>query len=164
VPDQEPTQVCRRSLYKLVAGWMACAASGVAQQNSGGTATLDRLLRSQTDPSRRILLQGGVVLSLDQSVGDFEKADVLIEGKRIAAVGPNLAAAARSALVVNAADRIVMPGFIDTHHHQYETLLRSILADGLLRDEPKNYGSVIQGIFTPAYLPRTPTSRNWWRH
>jgi cytosine/adenosine deaminase-related metal-dependent hydrolase len=133
---------------------MACAASGVAQQNSGGAATLDRLLRSQTDPSRRILLQGGVVLSLDQSVGDFEKADVLIEGKRIAAVGPNLAAAARSALVVNAADRIVMPGFVDTHHHQYETLLRSILADGLLRDEPKNYGSVIQGIFTPVYLPQ----------
>jgi cytosine/adenosine deaminase-related metal-dependent hydrolase len=115
---------------------------------------LDRLLRSQTDPSRRILLQGGVVLSLDQSVGDFDKADVLIEGKRIAAVGPNLAAAARSALVVNAADRIVMPGFVDTHHHQYETLLRSILADGLLRDEPKNYGSVIQGIFTPVYLPQ----------
>jgi 5-methylthioadenosine/S-adenosylhomocysteine deaminase len=154
MPDQEPTRVSRRSFYKLGAGWMACAASGVAQQNSGGAATLDRLLRSQTDPSRRILLQGGVVLSLDQSVGDFEKADVLIEGKRIAAVGPNLAAAARSALVVNAADRIVMPGFVDTHHHQYETLLRSILADGLLRDEPKNYGSVIQGIFTPVYLPQ----------
>jgi 5-methylthioadenosine/S-adenosylhomocysteine deaminase len=152
MPDQEPTRVSRRSFYKLGAGWMACAASGVAQQNSGAAATLDRLLRSQTDPSRRILLQGGVVLSLDQSVGDFEKADVLIEGKRIAAVGPNLAAAARSALVVNAADRIVMPGFVDTHHHQYETLLRSILADGLLRDEPKNYGSVIQGIFTPVYL------------
>ena len=154
MPDQEPTRVSRRSFYKLGAGWMACAASGVAQQNSGGAATLDRLLRSQTDPSRRILLQGGVVLSLDQSVGDFEKADVLIEGKRIAAVGPNLAAVARSALVVNAADRIVMPGFVDTHHHQYETLLRSILADGLLRDEPKNYGSVIQGIFTPVYLPQ----------
>ena len=154
MPDQEPTRVSRRSFYKLGVGWMACAASGVSQQNSGGAATLDRLLRSQTDPSRRILLQGGVVLSLDQSVGDFEKADVLIEGKRIAAVGPNLAAVARSALVVNAADRIVMPGFVDTHHHQYETLLRSILADGLLRDEPKNYGSVIQGIFTPVYLPQ----------
>ena len=154
MPNQEPTRVSRRSFYRIGAGWMACAASGVAQQNSGGAATLDRLLRSQTDPSRRILLQGGVVLSLDQSVGDFEKADVLIEGKRIAAVGPNLAAVARSALVVNAADRIVMPGFVDTHHHQYETLLRSILADGLLRDEPKNYGSVIQGIFTPVYLPQ----------
>jgi cytosine/adenosine deaminase-related metal-dependent hydrolase len=96
------------------------------------------------------------VLSLDAAVGDFEKADVLIEGKKISAVGPNLAAAARSALVVDATDRIVMPGFVDTHHHQYETLLRSILADGLLGlsgEGGKNYVSVIQGVFTPAYLP-----------
>ena len=34
---------------------------------------------------RRILLRGGVVLSLDPKVGDFEKADVLIDGKMIAA-------------------------------------------------------------------------------
>jgi 5-methylthioadenosine/S-adenosylhomocysteine deaminase len=154
MPDQQPTRFSRRGFYKLGAGWMACAAAGVAQQNPGGAATLDRLLRSQSDPNRRIIFQGGVVLSLDPKVGDFEKADVLIEGKRIAAVGPNLAATAGSALVVNATDRIVMPGFVDTHHHQYETLLRSILADGLLRDEPKNYGSVIQGVFTPVYLPQ----------
>ena len=154
MPDKNPTRISRRSFSKLGAGWMACAVPGAAQQKSGDAATLDRLLRVQTDPNRRILLQGGVVLSLDAKVGDFEKADVLIEGKRIAAVGPNLAAAARSALVVNAADRIVMPGFVDTHHHQYETLLRSILADGLLRDGSKNYGSVIQGIFTPVYLPQ----------
>ncbi len=32
------------------------------------------------DSKDRILLKGGVVLSLDKSVGDFEKADVLIEG------------------------------------------------------------------------------------
>jgi len=51
---------------------------------------------------------------------------------------------------------IVMPGFVDTHHHQYETLLRSILSDGnlgIFSDAPKNYISVIQGILTPAYLP-----------
>src|SRR5579863_1869397 len=154
MPDKNPTRISRRSFSKLGAGWMACAVPGAAQQKSGDAATLDRLLRTQTDPNRRVLLQGGVVLSLDAKVGDFEKADVLIEGKRIAAVGPNLAAAARSALVVNAADRVVMPGFVDTHHHQYETLLRSILADGLLRDGSKNYGSVIQGIFTPVYLPQ----------
>jgi 5-methylthioadenosine/S-adenosylhomocysteine deaminase len=156
------TRVSRRDWFKTGAGFMAAAAISQAQQTAGGAATLDRLVRSQADPNRRILLQGGVVLSLDPKVGDFEKADVLIEGKKIAAVGPNLAASlgagARSALVINAADRIVMPGFVDTHHHQYETLLRSILADGLLGiganpGASKNYVSVIQGIFTPAYLP-----------
>src|SRR5258708_25057790 len=43
---------------------------------------------------RRIVLKGGIVLSMDSKVGDFEKADVLIEGNKIAAVGPNLKAAA----------------------------------------------------------------------
>ncbi len=151
MPDKESTPVARRNFFKAGAGLMASAASGAAQQTS------DRVVRSRTDPNRRILLQGGVVLSMDSKVGDFEKADVLIEGNKIAAVGPNLAAAARSAVVVNATDRIVMPGFVDTHHHQYETLLRSILADGLLgigRDDgSKTYVSVIQGIFTPVYLP-----------
>jgi cytosine/adenosine deaminase-related metal-dependent hydrolase len=50
-----------------------------------------------------------------------------------------------------------MPGMIDTHHHQYQTILRSILADGILPRVPaspkNNYNSVIGGIFTPAYLP-----------
>src|SRR5579863_7723613 len=150
--NKTTTQFSRRGLLAAGAGWMAKAQS----TSGGGAATLDRLVRSRTDPNRRILLQGGVVLSLDRAVGDFEKADVLIEGNKIAAVGPNLAAKARSALVVNATDRIVMPGFIDTHHHQYETALRSILADGglgLYGDGPKNYMSVIQGILTPVYLP-----------
>lgn len=66
------------------------------------------------------------MLSLDPKVGDFEKADVLVEGKKISALAPNLDAG-RSALIVDASDHIVMPGFVDTHHHQYETLLRSIL-------------------------------------
>src|SRR5919197_714922 len=57
--------------------------------------------RSGTN-GRRILLKGGIVLSMDRNVGDFEKADVLIEGKKIAAVAPNLKA---SAEVIDATDR-----------------------------------------------------------
>src|SRR2546423_4788170 len=135
----------RRNFFQAATAAVAGAASSSAQP-SPGSATLDQLTRSQTDANRRILLRGGTVLSLDSKVGDFEKADVLIEGKKISAVGPNLNVA-RSALVVDATDRIVMPGFIDTHHHQYETLLRSILADGLLGigpGGPKTYISVIQ--------------------
>src|SRR4029077_19009531 len=75
-------------------------------------------------------LRGGVVLSLDPRVGDFEKADVLIDGKLIAAIGPHISAA--DAEVVDCSGTIVMPGFITTHHHQYETLQRSVIPDGLL--------------------------------
>jgi 5-methylthioadenosine/S-adenosylhomocysteine deaminase len=141
-----PKKPSRRGF--LSAGVALAAGAAEAQQSSHDAGILDRLIRAP-----RIVLRGGIVLTLDPKLGDFEKADVLIEGKKIVAVGPNLAASARSAVTIDAAGMIVMPGFVDTHHHQYETILRSILADGLLRDEPKNYGSVIQGIFTPAYLP-----------
>ena len=150
----------RRGFLKGSLGVIAGAAgaqflpSGVAaQQNTAGAATLQRLTSANGRP---ILLKDGMVLSMDRQVGDFEKADVLIQGKKIVSVGPNLASPAQT-IVVNAAGMIVMPGMIDTHHHQYQTILRSILADGILpRTQPppkNNYNSVIGGIFTPAYLP-----------
>jgi 5-methylthioadenosine/S-adenosylhomocysteine deaminase len=120
---------------------------------AGATATLERLKGAERDPAHRILLKGGLVLSLDPQVGDFANGDVLIEGRKILAVGRNLNAAA---LVVDARGMIIMPGFVDTHHHQYETILRGILADGVLGspgDGKKTYQGVIQGIFTPVYQP-----------
>ena len=135
----------RRSFLSAGAG----VAAGFAARPATAQAPLNGLQRA-----RRILLKGGMVLSLDSKVGDFEKADVLIEDQKIAAIAPNVPAT--SAVVVDATGMIVMPGFVDTHHHQYETLMRSILSDGNLGvygDAPKNYVSVIQGILTPAYLP-----------
>src|SRR5436305_6969767 len=117
------------------------------------TATLDQVKRAERDPNHRILLKGGMVLSLDPAVGDFESGDVLIGGKKILAVGRSLNATASG---VDASGMIVMPGFVDTHHHQYETILRGILADGVLgplNDGKKTYQGVIQGIFTPVYQP-----------
>src|SRR5262245_40174574 len=85
-----------------------------------------------TIPPSTHLLKGGRVLSLDRSVGDFEKADVLIEGSRIAMVQPNIRATA--AKIIDASNTIVMPGFIDTHRHAWQAPLRNILPDGLLSD------------------------------
>jgi len=112
---------------------------------------------------RRILLRGGVVLTLDSKVGDFEKADVLIDGKKIAQIAPNIAAA--DAEVVDCAGAIVMPGFITTHHHQYETLQRSIIADGLLFGSwpQETYTSVVQNIWTAGRVadPQNPGRIIW---
>ena len=81
-------------------------------------------------PGRRYVIRGGAVMSMDPNVGNFAKADVMIEGTRIVAVGPNLPPGGGTQ--IDATGRIVMPGFIDTHHHQFETALRSFLADGVL--------------------------------
>jgi cytosine/adenosine deaminase-related metal-dependent hydrolase len=106
---------------------------------------------------RRLLIRGGAVMSMDPQVGDFEQGDVLIEGSRIVAVGRGLEADA--ATVIDARGRIVMPGFIDTHHHLFETALRSYLADGLLFDDldpriTQNYFQKILLTFAPVYRPQ----------
>jgi 5-methylthioadenosine/S-adenosylhomocysteine deaminase len=136
----------RRGLMGAGAGLLSAASVQLLAGEAvaaGATATLDRLKRAERDPNLRILLKGGMVLSLDPGVGDFESGDVLIGGKKILAVGRNLNA---TASVVDATGMIVMPGFVDTHHHQYETILRGILADGVLgsaNDGKKTYQGVI---------------------
>src|SRR2546426_4955207 len=105
---------------------------------------------------RRYIIRGGSVMSMDPHVGDFAKGDVLIEGKKILGVGPNLHAG--DAAEIDARGKIVMPGFIDTHHHQFETALRSFLADGVLIFDGTpstaiNYFQYILLTFAPVYRP-----------
>ncbi len=144
-----PGGASRRDFFKSSAVGLVAAAVGCVTTPARTTeaAAAQGVVRSGRN--NRILLKGGTVLTLDRNVGDFESADVLIEGKKIVSVQPNLKADAQ---VIDASNTIGMPGFIDTHHHQYETILRSILADGLLTG-PKSYNSEIQGILTPAYRP-----------
>src|SRR5437667_11112240 len=101
---------------------------------------------------RRILLRGGVVLTLDARLGDFEKADILIDGKPIAEIAPNISTS--DAEIVDCSGTIVMPGFVTTHHHMYETLQRSMIPDGLLQGAwpQESYNSVVQNIWTAARI------------
>ena len=96
---------------------------------------------------RPILLKGGCVLSLDGAVGDFEQADVLIEGSKISAVRPNISAA--NAQVIDASKCIVMPGFVDTHRHMWQGFLRNVLPDGSLQD----YVQLVQRKFGANFTP-----------
>ena len=80
-------------------------------------------------PGARYVIRGGSVMTMDG--GEYPEAGVVVEGRKIVAVGPG-AGAGVSGHVIDATERIVMPGFIDTHHHQFETALRSFLADGVL--------------------------------
>src|SRR3546814_16741062 len=59
-----------------------------------------------------ILVRGGTVVNADCS----QRADVLIDGGTIRAVGPNLEAPA-GAEVIDAGGAYVMPGGIDPHTH-----------------------------------------------
>src|SRR3954465_3431762 len=124
-----------------------------AAADDGGDAPAD-----SGRPGRGYVIRGGAVMSMDPKVGDFARADVLVEGKKIVKVAPNIDA--QGASVIDARGRIVMPGFIDTHHHQFETALRSFLANGVLINDGSNtpsgtgtYFEYILLTFAPVYRP-----------
>jgi cytosine/adenosine deaminase-related metal-dependent hydrolase len=86
--------------------------------------------RTAADQERRILLRGGTVLTMDRALGDFAQADVLIEGKAIAAIASDLTAAAADGqgIIVDAQGMIVMPGLQDTHRHCWQSQLRRLIS------------------------------------
>lgn len=82
--------------------------------------------------SARLLIENGYVLSMDDSIGELEQGSVLIEGERIAQVAPAIDAA--DAQVIDGRGMVVMPGFVDTHRHTWQTALRAICADWTLME------------------------------
>src|SRR5437588_6335200 len=66
--------------------------AGQRLPNADDAGTLERLWRQSTAPNQYILLRGGTVVTMDPKVGDFVRADVLIQGKKISAVGGELKA------------------------------------------------------------------------
>jgi cytosine/adenosine deaminase-related metal-dependent hydrolase len=93
----------------------------------------------------RIVLRDGFVVTMDSELGDLPRADVLIEDDKIAAVGPDLDVG--DAETIDASGTVVIPGFIDTHRHTWETAIRGSAPDATLDD----YFVEILDTFAPHY-------------
>jgi 5-methylthioadenosine/S-adenosylhomocysteine deaminase len=106
--------------------------------------------------SKRTLIKGGIVLTQDDELGEMPNADILIEDDRIVAVGPNLDAA--DANVIDAGGDIVIPGFVDTHRHTWETSIRTSAPDYTLGA----YFGAILDKFAPNYRPDDVYAGNLW--
>lgn len=75
----------------------------------------------------RILIKGGNVVSMDSAIGDLPRADILIEGDRIAAIAESIDAT--DAEIIDASQMFVLPGLINGHLHTWQTALRGLAAD-----------------------------------
>lgn len=104
----------------------------------------------------RILIKNAIVLSQDPAIGELPDADILIEGDRIAAVRPGISA--DGAQVVDASGDIVIPGFVDTHRHTWETSIRTCAPDFALITY---FGSILDK-FAPLYRPDDVYAANLW--
>jgi cytosine/adenosine deaminase-related metal-dependent hydrolase len=94
--------------------------------------------------TKRTLIRGGHVLSVDPQIGDLPKGDVLIEDDKIAAVQPEISADAE---VIDAAGFLVIPGFVDSHRHTWETAIRNVAPNATL----DTYFVDILDTFAPHY-------------
>jgi guanine deaminase len=88
-----------------------------------------------------MLIRGGQVLT--GTPAGLQRADILIEGDRVTAIGPGLTAPS-GAQVIEAADRIVLPGMGNAHTHAASHLARgrvgSFTLEDLLTYSPANSG------------------------
>jgi cytosine/adenosine deaminase-related metal-dependent hydrolase len=81
---------------------------------------------------KRVLIKSGWLVTADPGIGNFKGGELLFRGDRIEAVGRHLDAAADQ--VIDASDKIVMPGLVNAHMHTWETALRGIGAEWMTAD------------------------------
>jgi cytosine/adenosine deaminase-related metal-dependent hydrolase len=154
MPKRISPDTSRRDFLKSGAAGLAAAGlasdwlpGAVSPGGNQGDETLDRLAGAKGDHKHRILLKGGTIISMDPAVGNFAKGDLLIEGKKIAAVSPNLRADAET---IDATGMILIPGFIDPHRHSWEGQLRGLNPNAVTITD---YNAYTHQGFGPFYRP-----------
>lgn len=78
------------------------------------------------------IVRGAYVLTMDEALGDIVAGDVAVQDGTIVAVGDasGFLLSAPDAQVIDGAGMIVLPGFVDTHWHLWNSLLRGVIGDG----------------------------------
>jgi 5-methylthioadenosine/S-adenosylhomocysteine deaminase len=97
--------------------------------------------------SKRVLIRGGTIVSGSDRVGELRRGDLLIDGERIANIAPRIDAP--DAEQVDASGMIVMPGFVDSHRHIWQSLLRAVGTDWTLGQYYTGMRLVMGRLFTP---------------
>ncbi|GAA4160945.1 amidohydrolase family protein [Shinella granuli] len=76
-----------------------------------------------------MLIENGVILTMDAGRRVLDGASVLVHDGRIAAIGTEAPGASPETLRIDATGMVVMPGLIDTHAHAGHTLTKGLGGD-----------------------------------
>jgi len=104
--------------------------------------------------SRRTLIRGGTVITVDPQLGDLASGEILVEDATIVAVGASLGV--EDAAVIDATDCLVLPGLVDTHRHTWQALFRNIASDWTLA----HYFTGLHGTLSGLYRPQDTYAAN----
>jgi 5-methylthioadenosine/S-adenosylhomocysteine deaminase len=97
----------------------------------------------------KTLIRGATILSMDPDVGDLEQGDLVVEGSQISDVRSRIEATDVGE-EIDATGCIVIPGFIDTHRHMWQAVMRGYAPHYTLHD----YFTRIMVEMAPSVLPR----------
>lgn len=95
----------------------------------------------------KYLLRGGRVLCMTDEAASEARLDILVENGRITKLADGIQDP--EAKVIDATDRIVMPGFVDTHRHTWQTPLRTVATDWSLQDYILQMRCIFSAFFSP---------------
>jgi 5-methylthioadenosine/S-adenosylhomocysteine deaminase len=106
-----------------------------------GLCVVSLSLSAQTAQSVDLVIANGIVVTIDVERRIINPGSVAIRGNRIVAVGPadQIAAAYRGRDTIEARQRVVMPGLINTHTHAPMVLYRGLGDDLALMDWLEKY-------------------------
>lgn len=99
---------------------------------------------STFNKSRRLLIRG-TTLGKGRDAGTH--CDILIAAGKIVDLGPSIVAT--DALIVDGANTLAIPGFVDGHRHLWQSNLRGQLANAVLADYYRN----VRVGYATAYTP-----------
>jgi 5-methylthioadenosine/S-adenosylhomocysteine deaminase len=128
LPNRRGVDVRRAHIGVCLGLVIGVVAVGYARDRDTGEPT------SHIGGNGYLIRHAALVLTMDPHLGaggilgPLEDADVLIVGDHIAAVGVNLLAPS-GGHVIDGHGMIVMPGFVDTHDHLWQSLIRGCATD-----------------------------------
>jgi 5-methylthioadenosine/S-adenosylhomocysteine deaminase len=97
--------------------------------------------------ARPILIRGAGVITMDAEVGDLQRADIHVRNGKIAEIGVQLEV--QDAELIDAGAMIAMPGFIDSHRHMWEGVIRNALPT----EDLNGYFARVNQGFATVYTP-----------
>ena len=108
--------------------------------------------------SQELLLKNGLVVTVDDTLGDLQDADVLIRDGVIVAVDSGVSTASADAEVIDCKGRLVIPGLVDTHRHVWQGAIGALTP----QMTGAGYGpAVLNGIST-SYEPEDIYAGTLW--